>query len=87
MSCAWAITCWPPPAGEFHLGSERRLLLLSAGSGVTPCSPLPALWHYGELGDVHFMHLCRSEADIPAASELHAMAQQGMTLTLILEPA
>lgn len=30
------------------------------------------------------MHLCRSEADIPAASELHAMAQQGMTLTLIL---
>ena len=38
----------------------------------------------GELGDVHFMHLCRSEADIPAASELHAMAQQGMTLTLIL---
>lgn len=30
------------------------------------------------------MHLCRSEADIPAASELHAIAQQGMTLTLIL---
>lgn len=49
-----------------------------------PCFPLPALWHYGELDDVHFMHLCRSEADIPAASELHAMAQQGMTLTLIL---
>ena len=38
----------------------------------------------GELGDVHFMHLCRSEADIPAAAELHALAQQGMTLTLIL---
>ncbi len=32
----------------------------------------------------HFMHLCRSEADIPAAAELHALAQQGMTLTLIL---
>lgn len=74
-----------PPAGEFHLGSERRLLLLSAGSGVTPMLSIArTLALRGELGDVHFMHLCRSEADIPAASELHAMAQQGMTLTLIL---
>ncbi|ELM3617639.1 MOSC domain-containing protein [Aeromonas sobria] len=73
------------PAGEFHLGSERNLLLLSAGSGVTPMLAMArTLALRGELEDVHFMHLCRSEADIPAASELHAMAQQGMTLTLIL---
>ena len=73
------------PAGEFHLGRERNLLLLSAGSGVTPMLAIArTLALRGELEDVHFMHLCRSEADIPAASELHAMAQQRMTLTLIL---
>lgn len=73
------------PAGEFHLGGERRLLLLSAGSGVTPMLSIArTLLLRGELGDVHFMHLCRSEADIPAAAELHALARQGMTLTLIL---
>lgn len=60
-------------------------MLLSAGSGVTPMLSIArTLGLRGELGDVHFMHLCRSEADIPAAGELHALAQQGMTLTLIL---
>ena len=74
-----------PPAGEFHLGSERKLLLLSAGSGVTPMLSIArTLALRGELEDVHFMHLCRSEADIPAAAELHAMSQAGMQLTLIL---
>jgi uncharacterized protein YcbX/ferredoxin-NADP reductase len=73
------------PAGEFHLGAERSLLLLSAGSGITPMLSIArTLGLRGELGDVHFMHLCRSEADIPAAAELHALAQQGMALTLIL---
>ncbi|MFQ2222843.1 MOSC N-terminal beta barrel domain-containing protein [Aeromonas enteropelogenes] len=73
------------PAGEFHLGAGRSLLLLSAGSGVTPMLSIArTLGLRGELGDVHFMHLCRSEADIPAAHELHAMAHQGMSLTLIL---
>ncbi|MGH1408714.1 MAG: MOSC N-terminal beta barrel domain-containing protein [Aeromonas sp.] len=73
------------PAGEFHLGSERNLLLLSAGSGVTPMLAIArTLALRGELEEVHFMHLCRSEADIPAASALHAMALQGMTLTIIL---
>ncbi|MEB6606317.1 MOSC N-terminal beta barrel domain-containing protein [Aeromonas sanarellii] len=73
------------PAGEFHLGAERALLLLSAGSGVTPMLSIArTLALRGELDDVHFMHLCRGEADIPAAAELHALARQGMTLTLIL---
>lgn len=73
------------PAGEFHLGSARSLLLLSAGSGVTPMLAIArTLALRNELGEVHFMHLCRSEADIPAAQELHAMAQQGMSLTMIL---
>ena len=72
------------PGRRVSLRVRAQAAAALGGIGVTPCSPLPALWHYGELGDVHFMHLCRSEADIPAASELHAMAQQGMTLTLIL---
>ncbi|WP_219615391.1 MOSC N-terminal beta barrel domain-containing protein, partial [Aeromonas salmonicida] len=73
------------PAGEFHLGTERSLLLLSAGSGVTPMLSIArTLALRGELEDVHFMHLCRSEADIPAAAELHALSQAGMQLTLIL---
>ncbi|MFQ2546711.1 MOSC N-terminal beta barrel domain-containing protein [Aeromonas caviae] len=73
------------PAGEFHLGAERALLLLSAGSGVTPMLSIArTLALRGELDDVHFMHLCRCEADIPAAAELHELARQGMTLTLIL---
>ena len=73
------------PAGDFHLGRERKLLLLSAGSGVTPMLAIArTLLLRGELGDVHFMHLCRGEADIPAAAELHALRQAGMGLTLIL---
>ncbi|MGL5451822.1 MAG: MOSC N-terminal beta barrel domain-containing protein [Aeromonas sp.] len=73
------------PAGAFHLGSERNLLLLSAGSGVTPMLAIArTLALRGELANVHFMHQCRSEADIPAASELHGMAQQGMILTIML---
>ncbi|MGY3858323.1 MOSC N-terminal beta barrel domain-containing protein [Aeromonas intestinalis] len=74
-----------PPAGDFHLGRERRLLLLSAGSGVTPMLAIArTLKLRHELDEVHFMHLCRSEADIPAAAELNAMRQAGMGLTLIL---
>ncbi|MGY3919687.1 MOSC N-terminal beta barrel domain-containing protein [Aeromonas eucrenophila] len=73
------------PAGDFHLGTERKLLLLSAGSGVTPMLAIArTLQLRHELDEVHFMHLCRSEADIPAAAELHALSQAGMQLTLIL---
>ncbi len=74
-----------PPSGGFHLGMGRQLLLLSAGSGVTPMLSIArTLALRGELAGVHFMHLCRAQADIPAAGELAAWAQQGMQLTLIL---
>lgn len=73
------------PAGEFHLGSERRLLLLSAGSGVTPMLSIArTLGLRDELGQVDFMHQCRCLADIPARAELEALARHGMRLTLIL---
>jgi ferredoxin-NADP reductase len=74
-----------PPDGDFHLGAGGNLLLLSAGSGVTPMLAIArTLGLRGELGGVHFMHLCRNEADIPAFAELSALSQQGMRLTLIL---
>lgn len=76
------------PAGDFQLGAERKLLLLSAGSGITPMLAIArTLALRGELGEVHFMHQCRSEADIPVPEELHALARQGMQLSLILSQA
>lgn len=73
------------PTGDFHLGDGRHLLLLSAGSGVTPMLAIArTLALAGALSGVHFMHLCRSEADIPVGAELKHLAQQGMQLTLIL---
>lgn len=76
------------PAGDFQLGAERKLLLLSAGSGITPMLAIArTLALRGELGEVHFMHQCRSEADIPVPEELHALTRQGMQLSLILSQA
>jgi uncharacterized protein len=76
------------PAGDFQLAVERKLLLLSAGSGITPMLAIArTLALRGELGEVHFMHQCRSEADIPIPEELHALARQGMQLSLILSQA
>ncbi|MGB6190107.1 MAG: MOSC N-terminal beta barrel domain-containing protein [Aeromonas molluscorum] len=76
------------PAGDFQLAVERKLLLLSAGSGITPMLAIArTLALRGELGEVHFMHQCRSEADIPVPEELHALARQGMQLSLILSQA
>lgn len=73
------------PEGQFHLGGRRKLLLLSAGSGVTPMLSMARfLADRGELGEVHFLHQCRSEADIPARDELLALRQAGMQLQLVL---
>ncbi len=73
------------PSGDFHLGDGRHLLLLSAGSGVTPMLAMArTLAMAGALEGVRFMHLCRSEADIPAAAELSILEQRAMLLTLVL---
>ncbi|WP_368165969.1 MOSC N-terminal beta barrel domain-containing protein [Aeromonas sp. R9-1] len=73
------------PEGQFQLGGRRKLLLLSAGSGVTPMLSMARfLVDRGELGGVHFLHQCRSEADIPAREELLALRQAGLHLTLLL---
>ncbi|MGY3925853.1 hybrid-cluster NAD(P)-dependent oxidoreductase [Aeromonas simiae] len=73
------------PAGEFHLGGRRKLLLLSAGSGITPMLSMARfLADQGALGEVHFLHQCRSEVDIPAREELLALRLAGMQLQLVL---
>ena len=75
------------PAGEFYLKPAGRYLLLSAGSGVTPMlSMVRAMADLERLEDVHFLHLCRAEADIPAAAELKALVRRhpGLRLDLVL---
>ncbi|WP_298718554.1 hybrid-cluster NAD(P)-dependent oxidoreductase [uncultured Oceanisphaera sp.] len=75
------------PAGDFILEPAKRYLLLSAGSGVTPMlSMLRALADRGQLDDVHFLHLCRTEADIPARAELEQLAAEhsGLMVEFVL---
>jgi uncharacterized protein YcbX/ferredoxin-NADP reductase len=77
------------PDGQFHLDPERSqpLLLLSAGSGITPMlSILRYLAVAGNITDTVFYHQCRSEADIPCRKELErlALTHPGLTLKFAL---
>ncbi|MCG3733026.1 hybrid-cluster NAD(P)-dependent oxidoreductase [Vibrio cincinnatiensis] len=62
------------PNGSFHLQpqpSYQPLLLLSAGSGVTPMlSMIRYLADQDQLHDVVFYHQCRTVNDIPVREEL-----------------
>ncbi len=62
------------PDGSFHLTAEHHnqpLLLLSAGSGITPMlSMLRYLADKQQIRDVVFYHQCRSVEDIPYREEL-----------------
>ncbi|OIN13861.1 hybrid-cluster NAD(P)-dependent oxidoreductase [Oceanisphaera psychrotolerans] len=75
------------PAGDFTLEAAARYLLLSAGSGVTPMlSMVRALADRKQLQDLVFVHVCRSEADIPARGELEQLAAEhpGLQLEFVL---
>ncbi|PFG57864.1 hypothetical protein ATG66_0363 [Vibrio sp. ES.051] len=64
------------PNGEFHLKAHQTqpLLLLSAGSGVTPMlSMVRYLADHDQLENVVFYHQCRTEHDIPCRSELEQL--------------
>lgn len=80
-----------PPAGEFHLprgALPARLLLLSAGSGITPMlSMARALLDLHSQTRIHFLHCARSEDDLIARDELLALAAQHdhFRLDLVLE--
>lgn len=75
------------PAGDFKLQSAKRYLLLSAGSGITPMlSMVRTLADQQQLDEVVFIHVCRTEADIPAAEELQQLAAShaGMQVQFVL---
>ncbi|GHA16422.1 hybrid-cluster NAD(P)-dependent oxidoreductase [Oceanisphaera arctica] len=75
------------PTGDFILKPAERYLLLSAGSGITPMlSIVRALADRKQLKDLVFLHVCRTEADIPARAELEQLAADhpGLTLEFVL---
>ncbi len=75
------------PDGHFHIGAHQHqpLLLLSAGSGVTPMlSMLRYLADHQQLQDVIFYHQCRSREDIPYRQELEQLHQQHPGLEVII---
>lgn len=72
------------PGGDFHLGLHiDKLLLLSAGSGITPMlSMLRYLSDHDNIRDVVFYHQCSTEADIPSLQELHQLEKMHPSLDL-----
>ncbi|MDF5430989.1 flavodoxin, partial [Vibrio parahaemolyticus] len=67
------------PDGQFHLKTHEAqpLLLLSAGSGVTPMlSMVRYLADHNQLDNVVFYHQCRTENDIPCRSELEQLKRE-----------
>ncbi|MFT6927517.1 MAG: NADH oxidoreductase Hcr [Psychromonas sp.] len=79
------------PAGEFTLQDNPttpELLLMSAGSGITPCMSI-ARWLLDtkQQVNIHFIYSARSEADIIMADTLKALDAQydNFRLTRILE--
>ena len=75
-----------PPTGDFVLPPvpPRKLLMLSAGSGITPvASMLRDLHHRAPHRDVVFVHVCRTPADAIFAAELRALAASMPALRLV----
>jgi ferredoxin-NADP reductase len=74
------------PAGEFVLPPvpPRKLLMLSAGSGITPVmSMLRDLCHRAPDRDLVFVHVCRAPRDAIFADELRALAPSIPGLRLV----
>lgn len=78
-----------PPQGQFHLPARlpADLVLLSAGSGITPMLSISrALQDLGLPCRIHFVHSARHAGDLIALNELQALAAQpNFRLTLLLE--
>ncbi|KAB0475792.1 hybrid-cluster NAD(P)-dependent oxidoreductase [Vibrio sp. IB15] len=74
------------PDGAFYLEENptHPLLLLSAGSGITPMlSMLRYLADHGQINDVVFYHQCSSEEDIPYQAEIDQIAKEHEGLRVI----
>jgi len=72
------------PRGDFHLGEpQNKLLLLSAGSGITPMlSMVNYLSENKQLTDVVFYHQCSSQQDIPSLAQLESLKKSHPSLQL-----
>jgi ferredoxin-NADP reductase/uncharacterized protein YcbX len=72
------------PCGDFHLGERKNcLLLLSAGSGITPMlSILRYLVDSKSVDDIVFYHQCRTQENIPTLEELERIREEFSSLTL-----
>lgn len=73
------------PAGVFHLHGDNRdkLLLLSAGSGITPM--LSIIRYINDLSlniNVHFHHSAKTEADFIGCAELIAAVEKNDKVSL-----
>lgn len=74
--------------GDFVLPDDppRRLLFISAGSGITPImSMLRSLDHRGALGDVLAIHSARTEGDVIYGRHLRALADRHRGFRLHLQ--
>ncbi len=72
------LTC-KQPSGNFHLDGKdnSKVLLLSAGSGITPMlSMLKLMTDQAVINDVVFFHSALSEKDLIAKHEVTALASQ-----------
>ncbi len=67
-----------PPQGKFHLGKQSNpVLLLSAGSGITPMlSMLRDLTDNCVDLDIAFFHSAQTQADLIAVDEIAILAKQ-----------
>lgn len=74
------------PSGDFQLNeTDFPLLLLSAGSGITPMlSFLRYMADSEKLKDVVFLYQCRNEEDIPYRHELDKLNQLYPQLNLMI---
>lgn len=75
------------PSGDFVLQPAPRYLFISAGSGITPIlSIVRTLADQEQLTDIYLLHVCRTQADIPAAAELQQLATEhvGFNIEFIL---
>ena len=73
------------PDGDFYLEKEMKdpLLLLSAGSGVTPMlAMIKEMVAQDRVNDVVFYHQCRTELDIPCQQILARLVEDHPSLTV-----
>ena len=83
-----------PPAGNFHQpksnelnksDNSNKVLLLSAGSGITPMlAMLKAMADQAIDNDVVFFHSAKSERDLIALNEISALAKQHGNCQILL---